>query len=64
LQPCTRADSNQAVWLAARYNETYVRVEGVWKFQRIHIVPAFYTPFDQGWVKQRFLNVPPASQGR
>jgi hypothetical protein len=50
--------------LAARYNETYVRRDGEWKFQRIHIVPAFYTPFDQGWVKQRFLNVPPASQGR
>jgi hypothetical protein len=55
FQPCTRADSNQAVWLAARYEETYVRVDGEWKFQRIHVIPAFYTPFDQGWVKQRFL---------
>ena len=64
FQPCTRADSNQAVWLAARYNETYVRVDGTWKFQRMQIVPAFYTPFDQGWVKQRFFNVPPGAQGR
>jgi hypothetical protein len=63
FQPCTRADSNQAVWLAARYEETYVRVDGVWKFQRIHVIPAFYTPFDQGWVKQRFLGGAHGRQG-
>jgi ketosteroid isomerase-like protein len=55
FQPCTRADRNQAVWLAARYEETYVRVAGEWKFQRMNIFPAFYTPYDQGWARQRFL---------
>ena len=61
FQPCTRTDNNQAIWLAAHYNETYVRSNGAWHFQRRHIVPAFYTPFDQGWAQQRFLSNP---QGR
>jgi hypothetical protein len=55
FQPCTRVDGDRAVWLAARYEEEYVRVEEEWKFQRIKVFPAFYTPFDQGWVKQQFL---------
>lgn len=55
LQPCTRADQNRAAWLAARYDEAYVRVHGEWRFQRITIEPTFYTPYDQGWARQRFL---------
>lgn len=55
FQPCTRAEGNRAVWLAARYHEEYVRVAGEWKFKAIKVSPSFYTPFDQGWAKQRFL---------
>ena len=55
FQPCTRADGNRAAWLAARYNETYVRLDGEWKFQHMTITPAFYTPYDQGWAKQSFI---------
>ena len=55
FQPCTRADGNRAVWLAARYEEEYVRVTGEWKFRKIAVFPAFYTPFDQGWAKQPFV---------
>jgi hypothetical protein len=55
FQPCTRADGNRAVWLAAQYDEEYVRVDGEWKFRRITITPAFYTPYDQGWARQQFI---------
>lgn len=55
FQPCTRSKGNRALWLAARYNETYVRVNEEWKFQNMIITPAFFTPYDQGWAQQRFL---------
>jgi len=55
FQPCIRADQNQAFWLAARYDEAYLRVDGEWKFRRMTIDPSFYTPYDQGWARQRFL---------
>jgi ketosteroid isomerase-like protein len=55
FQPCTRAEGNRAVWLAARYEEDYVRQGGEWKFRQMRIFPAFYTPYDQGWVKQQFI---------
>jgi hypothetical protein len=55
FQPCTRAEGNRAVWLAARYEEEYVRVRGEWKFKHMKILPAFYTPYDQGWAKQQFI---------
>jgi len=55
FQPCTRAEGNRAVWLAARYEEDYVRQGGEWKFRQMKIFPAFYTPYDQGWVKQQFI---------
>jgi len=55
FQPCTRAAENRAVWLAARYEEEYVRVGGEWKFRHMRIFPAFYTPYDKGWVQQQFI---------
>ncbi|MCS6925596.1 MAG: nuclear transport factor 2 family protein [Candidatus Binatia bacterium] len=57
LQPATLAEGEQrkAVWLAARYEEEYVKVHGEWKFKRLTVSPAFLTPFDQGWVKKQFV---------
>lgn len=57
LQPATLAEGNQqqAVWLAARYDEEYVKIDGEWKFARLTVSPAFLTPVDQGWVKKRFV---------
>jgi len=54
FQPATLAEGNQAVWLAARYEEEYVKVESEWKFKRLKVFPSFLTPYDQGWVKKRF----------
>ena len=54
FQPATLAEGNQAVWLAARYEEEYVKVGSEWKFKRLKVFPSFLTPYDQGWVKKRF----------
>jgi hypothetical protein len=55
LEPCTMVAGNQAVWGAARYEEKYVRVEGEWKFKEIKLIPVFWSPYEQGWVKKRFV---------
>ncbi len=55
FQPATLAEGNQAVWLAARYEEEYVKVGSEWKFKRLKVFPSFLTPYDQGWVKKRFV---------
>ena len=55
FQPCTVAEGNQAVWLAARYEEEYVKVGGEWQFTHLKVVSSFMTPYEQGWVKKRFV---------
>ena|SRR5205823_1154625 len=55
LQPATLAEGSRAAWLAARYEEEYVKVGGEWKFKRLKVHASFLTPFDQGWAKKRFV---------
>ncbi len=51
FQPCTLAEGERAVWLAARYRDTYARVDGEWKFARVELETRFFTPFEEGWAK-------------
>jgi len=53
LEPCTMVKTNQAVWGTARYEDQCVKVGSEWKFTEVKLLPVFWTPFDQGWVKQR-----------
>ena len=55
FDPCTLAEGNRAVWGVARYDDEYVRVDGEWKFKHVRITRIFRTPFDEGWVKTRFV---------
>jgi hypothetical protein len=58
LEPCTMVTAgsqSQAVWGTARYEEEYVKVNGEWKFKKVHLMPVFWSPFDQGWVKKQFV---------
>ncbi len=55
FQPATLAEGDQAVWLAARYEEDYVKVGGEWKFKHLRVFPSFLTPYEQGWVKKKFI---------
>ena len=54
LQPTTMVsdDAPRAFWGSAKYDEEYVKVAGEWKFQRLGVTLGFWTPYDQGWVKQ------------
>jgi uncharacterized protein (TIGR02246 family) len=54
FQPCTDARRDQALWLAATYDDRYRRQGGRWLIASTTIEVAFFTPFDQGWAQQRF----------
>ncbi len=47
-------DKGQAVWVAGRYHNDFVRIEGQWKFQHVRIDAMFVTPYEDGWVKTLF----------
>lgn len=61
FQPCTDASggSEQAMWLAATYADRYRRapetIDG-WLIASTTIDVAFFTPYDRGWIDQRFLS--------
>ena len=55
FQACTYADGDRPVWGSARYDEEYVRVNGVWMFKHLKLTSHFWTPFDEGWVKAQFV---------
>ena len=55
FQPCTYADSDRAVWGSARYDEEYVRVNGVWMFKHLKLTSHFWTPFEEGWARAQFV---------
>lgn len=52
----TAVYKGQAVWIAGRYRNDFVRVEGQWKFRHVRIEGIFVTPYEDGWVKTPFLS--------
>ncbi len=55
FQTCTYTDGNQAVWGAATYHDRYVREQQAWKFQHVRIESHFWTRFEEGWARTRFI---------
>lgn len=55
FQACTYAEGQRPVWGSARYDEEYVRVDGRWMFKTLKLTSFFWTPFDEGWAKSRFV---------
>jgi ketosteroid isomerase-like protein len=51
-EPCTMSD--RAIWLAGRYDDEYRKVDGRWYFSRVTLRVDMSTPFEAGWVKQRY----------
>ena len=56
FQPCTDGTTGEAVWLAATYNDQYVKSDGVWLIDRLSIDVACFSPYDKGWAEQQFLS--------
>jgi uncharacterized protein (TIGR02246 family) len=51
--PCTMA--GQALWQASQYTHHYRKVHGQWLFARYSLTLQFITPYDAGWVRERFV---------
>lgn len=52
LQTATMANSNEAVWLAATYEDKLVHTAAGWRFQQVDLQSRFYTSYQEGWAKQ------------
>ena len=50
LQPTTI--NGQAHWVAGRYFNEFVRVDGQWKFKHIRVDGIFSSPYEDGWAKK------------
>ncbi len=55
FQPCIDVGADGAVWLAATYHDRYRRVGDQWLIASSTIDVAFFTPYEKGWERQRFL---------
>lgn len=53
IEPCTLAKTDQAVWGTATYQDRYRREDGAWRFAAVTLRPEFWTPYDQGWARQK-----------
>lgn len=55
FQTCTFAEGNTPILGAARYDESYQRIAGAWKFRHLTLNSIFWTPLQEGWVKRPFI---------
>ncbi len=55
LQPATL--SERAVWVMGSYRDEYVRESDGWRFSLVELHVEAVTPFDVGWVGERFLEL-------
>jgi hypothetical protein len=52
LGPFTFRKGNRQMWLAARYEEDYVKVNGEWKFAHLRAIGRMSAPYETGWAKK------------
>ena len=52
LGPFTFREGNQQMWLAARYDDDYVKINGEWKFQHLRAIGRMAAPYEKGWANQ------------
>src|SRR5580693_1021868 len=49
LGPYTFRKGNRQIWLAAFYEDDFVKVDGVWKFQYLGALVRMTAPYEEGW---------------
>jgi hypothetical protein len=50
--PFTFRKGNRAYWLAARYQDDYVKINGEWKFQHLRAIGRMAAPYEKGWAEK------------
>lgn len=61
LGPFTFRKGNRQLWLAARYEDDYVKINGAWKFKHLRAFGRMTAPYEEGWTSQcphvqRYMN--------
>jgi hypothetical protein len=51
LGPFTMRKGNRAMWLGARYEDDYVKINGEWKFQHLRAIGRMAASYETGWAK-------------
>ena len=49
----TFREGNRQQWLAARYEDDHVKLDGTWKFQHLRAFGRMAAQYDEGWVPRR-----------
>jgi hypothetical protein len=52
MGPFTFRQGNRQLWLAAFYEDDYVKINGVWKFQHLSADIRMSAPYEEGWASQ------------
>jgi len=57
LGPFTFRNGNRQLWLAACYEDDYVKINGVWKYQHLRAFVRMAAPYEEGWASQAKVDV-------
>ena len=49
--PFTFREKNDARWIACRYEDDYVKINGEWKYQHLRAIIRVNAPYETGWAK-------------
>jgi hypothetical protein len=52
IGPFTFRDGNRQFWLAARYEDDYIKVGGRWKIQHLRAIGRMVAPYETGWTSE------------
>ena len=55
--PCTLRMTDTPAWLQGKYEETYEKINGKWYWKSMTARFDFISPYDEGWVKTRMVNI-------
>ena len=47
--PFTFRENNEAKWIAARYEDVYIKVNGEWKYQHLRAHVRIIASYEKGW---------------
>ena len=52
LGPFTYRKGNRQYWLAARYEDDYVKIDGSWKIKHLRAIGRMVAPYEEGWASR------------
>ena len=57
LGPFTFRTGNRQLWLAARYEDDYVKINDQWKFKHLRAFGRMAAPYEEGWASGAKVDV-------